>query len=102
MRRSQQEAAQWRHLRRNDGELEDAAGLAQLEEGEEVHPLVLRLLQQRVDPAVVAVHAPERAHVAEHASSLRTSRRQIIRIATSIQRHMTTRYEKDEFRYNAE
>jgi hypothetical protein len=57
-------------LRRNDGELEDGARLSELEEGEEVHALVLRLLQQRVDPAVVAVHIAEGAHVPEHARSL--------------------------------
>lgn len=34
-------------------ETEDGAGLLELEEGQQVHPLVLGLLQQRVDPPVV-------------------------------------------------
>jgi hypothetical protein len=49
------------HLRGDDGEAKDEAGLSQLEEGEEVHPLVLGFLEERVDPAVVAVHVPERS-----------------------------------------
>ena len=43
--------------------------------GEQVHALVLRLLEQRVDPAVVAAHEAERAEVAvlggDHAGDAR-------------------------------
>ncbi len=44
------------HLGGDDGHSEDEAWLSQLQESEEVHPFVLRLFQQRVDPAMVAVH----------------------------------------------
>mmetsp|Transcript_20354 Transcript_20354/g.49185 ORF Transcript_20354/g.49185 Transcript_20354/m.49185 type:complete len:218 (-) Transcript_20354:300-953(-) len=40
--------------------------LLELDEGEEVHPLVLRLLEQSVDPPVVAVHAAKRPKVPQH------------------------------------
>jgi len=45
---------------------EDEARLAQLQEGEQVHALVLSLLQQCVDPAIVTPHAAQRLHVAQH------------------------------------
>ena len=62
-------------LCRNDGKLEDPARLAQFEEREEVHALVLRLFQERVDPSVVSVHSPERAHVSQHSRGLKTRQR---------------------------
>mmetsp|Transcript_34096 Transcript_34096/g.88482 ORF Transcript_34096/g.88482 Transcript_34096/m.88482 type:complete len:306 (-) Transcript_34096:283-1200(-) len=46
---------------------EKGARLAHLEERQQVHALVLRLLQQGVDPAVVALHPAQAVHVAEHA-----------------------------------
>ena len=44
----------------------------ELEEGEEMHPLVFRLLKKRVDPAVVPVHlaSAQGAEVADHTSTL--------------------------------
>jgi len=38
----------------------------QLEEGHEVHPLVLRLLEEGVDPAVVLLHPAEGLEVPDH------------------------------------
>jgi hypothetical protein len=54
----------------HDRSTEYRARIAQLQERQQVHPLVLGLLQQRVDPAVVAVHVTEGAHMAKHARSL--------------------------------
>lgn len=45
-----------------------AAG-PRLDESEEMHPLVFRLLQQRVDPPVVPAHQPERLEVANSAAN---------------------------------
>ena len=45
---------------------EDEARLTQLQEGEQVHALILGLLQQRVDPAIVTPHAAQRFHVTQH------------------------------------
>ena len=43
-------------------------GLGHLHEGHEVHALVLRLLQQRPDPAAAVLEAAERAQVQQHAA----------------------------------
>mmetsp|Transcript_13356 Transcript_13356/g.42591 ORF Transcript_13356/g.42591 Transcript_13356/m.42591 type:complete len:279 (-) Transcript_13356:188-1024(-) len=48
------------------GGAEDEAGLLHGQEGEQVHPLVLCLLQQGVDPAMVATQGAQRAEVAPH------------------------------------
>ena len=40
--------------------------LCHLQECHEVHPLVLRLLQQSVDPSVVSLHPAEGVEVADH------------------------------------
>lgn len=50
-----------------DHDLHEPAGLGHLEEGEQVHALVVRLFEQRLDPAVVALHPAQRVQVAEHA-----------------------------------
>mmetsp|Transcript_16550 Transcript_16550/g.49345 ORF Transcript_16550/g.49345 Transcript_16550/m.49345 type:complete len:212 (+) Transcript_16550:4545-5180(+) len=42
--------------------------LAQLQERQQVHALVLRLLQERRDPALVRHHDAQRAQVAQHAA----------------------------------
>ena len=42
---------------------------SELHEGHQVHPLVLRLLQEGVDPAVVPFHLPQRLKVPHHAGS---------------------------------
>lgn len=54
-------------LRADDEYLHEPARLAHLEEGQEVHALVVRLLEQRLDPAVVALQTPERVEVSQHA-----------------------------------
>ncbi len=46
---------------------EERPGLLELEEGQQVDPLVLCLLQKGVDPPVVALHPAEAVHVADHA-----------------------------------
>mmetsp|Transcript_16146 Transcript_16146/g.36928 ORF Transcript_16146/g.36928 Transcript_16146/m.36928 type:complete len:261 (+) Transcript_16146:647-1429(+) len=46
---------------------EDRAGLFDGDKGEQMHPLILSLLQKRVNPAMIARHRPERPEVAEHA-----------------------------------
>eukprot|EP00960_Hanusia_phi_P009095 262805-Hanusia_phi.AAC.1 len=50
----------------NDGRAESVAGLLELDEREQVHALVLGLLEQRVDPSVVAIHAAQRAEMTKH------------------------------------
>ena len=45
---------------------EEEAWLAQLQEGEQVHALILSLLQQSVDPSIVLPHASQGSHVAQH------------------------------------
>ena len=42
---------------------------SELHEGHQVHPLVLRLLQEGVDPAVVPLHLPERLEMTDHPGS---------------------------------
>ena len=54
------------YLAEQDHAPEEEARLAQLQEGEEVHALILGLLQQSVDPAVVPPHAAQAAHVPQH------------------------------------
>ena len=44
--------------------------LTQLEESKKMHALVLSLLKECVDPAVVAVHLTEGAQMAKHPCSL--------------------------------
>lgn len=53
----QEERVEHHPLAHQDHEPEHRAGLLQLQEREQVHPLVLRLLQEGVDPAVVPVCA---------------------------------------------
>ena len=53
-------------LRAEDGESEPKPGLLEAHEREEVHALVLRLLEEGVDPPVVAREGAERDHVAQH------------------------------------
>lgn len=50
-----------------DHEFHEPAGLGHLEECEEVHALVVGLLQQRLDPAVVPLHPSEAVEMAKHA-----------------------------------
>ena len=51
----------------DDAGFEERARPAELQEGHQVHPLVLRLLDEGVDPAVVPLHVPQRAQVPDHA-----------------------------------
>lgn len=48
-------------------EFHEPAGFAHFQKGQEVHPLVVRLLEQRLDPTIVALQRPYRAQMAEHA-----------------------------------
>jgi hypothetical protein len=45
----------------------EGTGFGHLEEGQEVHALVVGLFQQSFDPAIVALHAAHTVQVAEHA-----------------------------------
>ena len=58
------------NLSHADGDSERKTRPAELEEGEEMHPLVFRLLKKCVDPAVVPVHLTQGAEVADHTSTL--------------------------------
>mmetsp|Transcript_55326 Transcript_55326/g.135504 ORF Transcript_55326/g.135504 Transcript_55326/m.135504 type:complete len:349 (+) Transcript_55326:279-1325(+) len=62
----QEEGGHEEALRHHDGRPEHRPGLLQLDEGQQVHPLVLGLLEQRVDPPVVPVHPPQRPEVPQH------------------------------------
>ena len=53
-------------LSTEDHEFHKPAGLSHLEEREEVHTFVVRLFQQRFDPAVVSLHPPEAMQVPKH------------------------------------
>ena len=57
---------QWLTLCSNDGNLEERSRSPQLHSCEEVHPLILCLLQQGVYPAMVPSHAPQRLQVTHH------------------------------------
>mmetsp|Transcript_34099 Transcript_34099/g.106757 ORF Transcript_34099/g.106757 Transcript_34099/m.106757 type:complete len:230 (+) Transcript_34099:298-987(+) len=50
----------------NDGCAESVAGLLELDKREQVHALVLSLLEQRVDPSMITIHATKRSEMAEH------------------------------------
>lgn len=45
----------------------EGTGFGHLEEGQEVHALVVGFFQQRFDPAVVALHTAHTVQMAEHA-----------------------------------
>ena len=45
---------------------EEEVGLLERQEGEQVHALILSLLQQRVDPAMVALEAAQGSQVPQH------------------------------------
>ena len=45
----------------------EPGGLGDLDEGHQVHPLVLRLLHQGADPALVILHFPQATQVPDHA-----------------------------------
>lgn len=53
-------------LRAQNHNLHKPSRLTHLQEGEEVHALVVRLLEQRLDPAVVPLQRPQRAQVPQH------------------------------------
>lgn len=55
-------------LRAEHHETHEPARLSHLEECEQMHALVVRLLEQRLDPAIVALHAAHRVQMAKHAS----------------------------------
>jgi hypothetical protein len=63
-----EEAVEEDALRADDHGLHKPAGLAHLHKGEKVHALVVALLEEGLDPAVVAAHAAEAVEVAEHAA----------------------------------
>ena len=65
----EREASGEHELSPDHTELEHWARSPQLEEGHQVHPLVLRLLDQSVDPAVVPLHLPQRLQVTNHPRS---------------------------------
>mmetsp|Transcript_31849 Transcript_31849/g.105597 ORF Transcript_31849/g.105597 Transcript_31849/m.105597 type:complete len:204 (-) Transcript_31849:92-703(-) len=50
----------------DDGHPKERARLAQRERDQQMHALVLRLGQQRVDPAMVPAHEPQRSHMPQH------------------------------------
>ena len=47
----------------------EGSRVSQLKEGHEVHPLILSLLQQGVDPTMVPLHPPQRVQMPHHSSS---------------------------------
>jgi hypothetical protein len=53
------------HLRGDDDGARDDVGLEHVEAQQQVHALVLRLLQQRRDPPVVALQGAQGAEVAD-------------------------------------
>ena len=63
---AEREAESEDHLAGDDGRPEERARVSQLEERHQVHPLVLSLLDEGVDPAMVSLHPPERVKVADH------------------------------------
>ena len=63
----------------------------ELHEGHQVHPLILRLLQQGVDPAVVPLHLPQRLEVPHHAGSEARTPRHCLQEDTPEQ-HRQTRH----------
>lgn len=50
----------------DDHELHEPAGFAKLHEHQKMHTLVVTLLEERLDPTVVALHAAEAVEVAKH------------------------------------
>ncbi|KXH63971.1 hypothetical protein CNYM01_13806 [Colletotrichum nymphaeae SA-01] len=63
----QEHAVEEDALGAEDHDLHEPARLRHLHERQEVHALVEALLEERLDPAVVALHAAQAAEVAEHA-----------------------------------
>jgi len=57
------------YLAEKDEASEDGSGLPHLHEGEQVHALILRLLQQSMDPPVVSLHGSERPQMPQHCSA---------------------------------
>jgi len=55
-------------LSSNDHHLHEPARLAHLHECQEVHPLVVALLEECLDPTVVSLHASKTSEVAQHAA----------------------------------
>jgi hypothetical protein len=55
-------------LRAEDEQPVEDARLGKREEREEVHPLVLRILEEGLNPASVTLEAPERVEVTDCAS----------------------------------
>lgn len=52
----------------NDHHLHEPTRLAHLHECQEVHPLVVALLEERLDPTIVSLHASKASEVAQHAA----------------------------------
>lgn len=63
----QEHAVEEDALGAEDHDFHEPARLRHLHERQEVHALVEALLEERLDPAVVALHAAQAAEVAEHA-----------------------------------
>ena len=57
------------NLSADHGCSEERSRPPELHEGHQVHPLILCLLQQGVDPAVVSLHLPQGLEVPHHAGS---------------------------------
>ncbi|CRJ86145.1 hypothetical protein BN1723_000082 [Verticillium longisporum] len=64
----QEHAVEEDALGTDEHDLHEPARLRHLHKGQQVHALIVRLLEQRLDPAVVALHATKAAEMAEHAS----------------------------------
>lgn len=52
----------------DDHELHEATGFAHLHKCEEMHALVVRLLEERLDEAIVSLHPSQAAQVAKHST----------------------------------
>ena len=53
-------------LRANDHEFEDGSRFPESESREEMHPLVLSLLEEGMDPPVVTSHVPQGGEMTGH------------------------------------
>jgi uncharacterized protein (DUF2267 family) len=52
----------------DDHELHEESGLAHRHECQEMHSFVVAFFQERLNPAIVALHAAETSQVAQHAA----------------------------------
>lgn len=63
-------------LRGKDHQAHQPARLVEVEEGQQVHPLVVRLFEQRLDPSLVGLEPSERVQVADRAGDCARDARQ--------------------------